>query len=187
MKKYQNAIADYYRRNKRMPSFAEIMKITGLRSKNSVSKIVDKMVALNLVRKDSSGRLIPRKLFPGTKLLGTITAGFPSPAEEELADTITIDEYLIKNKEATYLLKITGDSMIDAGIRPGDMALVERHRTPRDGDIVIAEIDGNWTMKFFKKQGNKVFLMPGNKKYKPIIPQEELKISAIVIAVIRKY
>jgi SOS-response transcriptional repressor LexA len=59
-----------------------------------------------------------------TKILGTVAAGFPSPAEGELVDTITIDEFLIVNKEATYMLKVSGDSMIEAGIHPGDMVLV---------------------------------------------------------------
>src|SRR5437867_12859489 len=75
-----------------------------------------------------------------------VTAGFPSPAEEELADTMTLDEYLITNKEATYILKVNGESMIDAGILPGDLLLVKRGIDPRDGDIVIAQVDREWTM-----------------------------------------
>ena len=80
-----------------------------------------------------------------------MAAGFPTPAEEELVDTITIDEFLINNKEATYMLKVSGDSMIDAGIQPGDMVLVERNRNAKEGDIVIAEVDNEWTMKYLEK------------------------------------
>jgi repressor LexA len=94
---------------------------------------------------------------------------------------------LIKNKEATYILKVTGDSMNGAGILPGDMVLVERGLEPHDGDIVIAQIDHSWTMKYFRKQGRKVFLEAANKKYKPLYPKEELKVAAVVIGVIRKY
>ena len=140
-----------------------------------------------MVAKDSSGKIVPKRIFGETRILGTIEAGFPSPAEEELADTITLDEYLIKNKEATYMLKVSGDSMIDAGIQPGDIVLVERNKNPKNGDIVIAEVDNEWTMKYFRKSGNKAMLFPGNKKFKPIDPQGELKISAVVTAVIRKY
>ena len=88
---------------------------------------------------------------PGADLpvLGTVAAGFPSPADEELTDTMSLDEYLISNKEATYILKVNGNSMIDAGILPGDMLLVERGVQPRDGDIVIAQVDREWTMKYF--------------------------------------
>lgn len=187
MEKYQQQIADFYRRARRMPSFREIMTLTGLRSTNAVSKLIGRLVKKDVLRQDASGRLIPQSLFGGTKILGTVTAGFPSPAEEELVDTVTIDEYLIRNKEATFLLKVSGDSMLDAGIRPGDMALVERGRQPKSGDIVIAEVDGAWTMKYFRKTGNRVSLVPANKKYKPIFPEEELNIAAIVIGIVRKY
>ncbi len=114
-------------------------------------------------------------------------AGFPSPADEALTDTMSLDEYLISNKEATYILKVNGDSMIDAGILPGDMLLVERGAQPRDGDIVIAQVDHEWTMKFFRRRGAAVFLEAANKDYQPIHPQEELTIAAVVRAVIRKY
>ena len=68
-----------------------------------------------------------------------------------------------------------------------DLLLVERGVTPKDGDIVIAEVDTGWTMKYFEKNGSCVRLVPGNKKYKPIIPQEQLSVAAVVKAVIRKY
>jgi SOS regulatory protein LexA len=187
MQKYQDKIIRFYKKNKRMPSFREIGKFTGIKSTNAVSKLVGKLISSEIIGKDSTGRLIPDKLFDTTKILGTVAAGFPSPAEEELVDTITIDEFLIKNKEATYMLKVSGDSMIEAGIHPGDMALVERNKTPREGDIVIAEVDGAWTMKYFKKQNGRPVLVPANKKYKTIIPDEELNIAAVVISVIRKY
>jgi SOS-response transcriptional repressor LexA len=77
--------------------------------------------------------------------------------------------------------------MVDAGILPGDLLLVERGVTPRDGDIVIAQVDREWTMKFFRRRGTLVFLEAANKAYKPIHPQEELTIAAGVRAVIRKY
>jgi len=77
--------------------------------------------------------------------------------------------------------------MIEAGILPGDMLLVERGAEPRDGDIVIAQIDREWTMKYFRRRGQQVFLEAANKDFKPIHPTEELKIAAVVRAVIRKY
>ncbi len=121
------------------------------------------------------------------RLLGVVEAGFPSPAEEELLDTISLDDYLIGRKEATYILRVKGDSMVNAGILPGDMIIVERTTQSRDGDIVIAEVDGQWTMKYFRKQGHHVYLEAANPKYQPIVPQHELRIAAVVRAVIRKY
>jgi repressor LexA len=119
--------------------------------------------------------------------LGIIEAGWPSPAEEELLDTMSLDQYLIENREATYLLTVKGDSMCDAGILPGDTVIVERTNSPRVGNIVIAEVDGAWTMKYLRKRGNLLYLAPANKKYRPIFPKEELKVVAVVIAVVRKY
>jgi SOS regulatory protein LexA len=121
------------------------------------------------------------------RVLGFVEAGFPSPAEEELRDTISLDEFLIQNPDASFLLKVSGDSMVNAGILPGDMVIVDRGQTGRSGDIVIAEVDGEWTMKFLKKSGDVIWLVPANPKYKPIRPQRELKICGVVTAVVRKY
>ncbi len=187
MQKHQDKIYTFFKKNKRMPSFREISRITGLKSTNAVSKLVDRLVARGVVQKDATGKLIPKNLWGATKILGMVAAGFPSPAEEELVDTISLDEFLIANKQATYLLKVSGDSMIDAGIHPGDMVLVERNRTPKEGDIVIAEVDNEWTMKYLRKQNGRLVLEPANKKYKTIVPEAQLHIAAVVIAVIRKY
>ncbi|MDA8105376.1 MAG: translesion error-prone DNA polymerase V autoproteolytic subunit, partial [Nitrospiraceae bacterium] len=116
-----------------------------------------------------------------------VEAGFPSPAEEELVDTLSLDSLLIQNPEATFLLKVSGDSMSGAGILPGDMVLVDKGQTPKSGDIVIAEVDGEWTMKYLKKRGENVALIPANPNYKPIRPKKELKIAGVVTAVVRKY
>jgi len=124
---------------------------------------------------------------PVVSVLGSVEAGFPSPAEEELADTLSLDDLLIQNREATFLLKVSGDSMINAGILPGDMVIIDKGLTPKSGDIVIAQVDGEWTMKFLKKRKDDVLLVAANPKYQPIKPQNELKIGGVVTAVVRKY
>jgi repressor LexA len=163
------------------------MELVGFRSRHAVSRLVDRLVAEGLVTKDAQGKLIPTRPNGEVPLLGIVEAGFPSPAEEELIDTMSLDQYLIENREATYILKVKGDSMLDAGIQPGDLVIVERTNAPRVGDIVIAEVDGQWTMKYLRKRGTMLYLAPANKKYKPIVPKEELKIVAVVKAVVRKY
>jgi repressor LexA len=170
-----------------MPSDNEFMAITGFRSTHVASTLVARLVDLALLDPEVTGRLLSGPLFADLPVLGTVAAGFPSPADEELTDTMSLDAYLIANKEATYILKVTGDSMMEAGILPGDLLLVERGVTPRDGDIVIAQVDREWTMKFFRRRGSTVFLEAANKAYQPIHPQEELTIAAVVRAVIRKY
>ena len=139
-----------------------------------------------IVARAGIGPTLGRRV-PGVKVLGIVEAGWPSPAEEELLDAMSFDEYLAPNKDASYILRVKGDSMVDAGIHPGDMVLVERTATPRDGDIVIAEIDGEWTMKFFRKQGRQVWLEAANRAYAPIAPERQLTVIAVVRAVVRKY
>lgn len=180
-------ISDFYHQTGRMPSFSEMGDMLGLSSKNGVSKLVKKLEEMKVLEKDSKGRLIPRSISHPIRMLGTVEAGFPSPAEEELADNISLDDLLIQNRQATFLLKVSGDSMMDAGILPGDMVIVDRGQTPKSGDIVIAEVDGAWTMKYLRKRGEGVALIPANPKYKPIRPKNELKIAGVVTAVVRKY
>jgi SOS regulatory protein LexA len=120
-------------------------------------------------------------------LLGWIQAGWPSPEEEALCDIISLDEYLITRPESSFLLRVSGDSMTGAGILAGDLVIVEKGRVPKDGDVVIAQVDGEWTMKHFRKQGKEISLEPANPQYQVIRPQRELRIGGIVSAVIRKY
>ncbi len=187
--RYKSKILSFYERRKRMPSYAEIMELTGFRSKNAVFKLVEKLVQEGIIEKDEQGRLTPRSLASsaGIPLLGLIEAGFPSAAEEELLDVMNFDEYLVPNKESSYILKVKGDSMIDAGIREGDMVIVERKATYKPGQIVVAMVDGEYTMKYLRKKGDKYFLEPANEKYKPIYPSEAFRVEAVVTAVVRKY
>jgi repressor LexA len=185
--KHLNAIIKFYEKRKRLPSYSEILSATGLKSKNAVYKLVGKLCEAGYLARDRAGKIIPGDKLFALPILGTVEAGWPSPAEEELIDTMTLDDYLINRREATYILHVQGDSMIDAGIMPGDLLLVERGRDPKEGDIVVAEIDHAWTLKYFRKTNGKIFLAPANKKFKPLLPTEELKIAAVVVANIRKY
>jgi len=172
----------------RLPSFAEFQTLFGYRSKGGVSRLMEHLLQRGVVTRDREGRLSATALLKGSvKVLGVVQAGFPSPAEEELIDIISLDQFLIKKPEASYLIKVTGDSMLDAGIHPGDLVVVERGRDPRSGDIVIAEVDGSWTMKYYHKRGRQVVLKAANKAYPPITPQHELVIGGVVTACIRKY
>jgi SOS regulatory protein LexA len=184
---YKDKIFEFYSTKKRMPSYAEIMRLVGFKSKNAVYKLVNKLIEEGAILKDATGRLLPSRMFGEVPLLGLVEAGFPSVAEETPLDTLSLDEYLIEKKDKTYLLEVKGDSMIDAGIQEGDYVLAERGKEARPGDIVIAEVDSGWTMKYFRKKGNTVFLEPANKNYKPIYPEQDLHIAAVVKGVVRKY
>ena len=188
MSGYKNKIISFYKSKKRMPSYAEIMDLVGFKSKNAVYKLVNKLVAEGVIAKDAQGRLSPRTMMGEVPLLGLVEAGLPTVAEEELLDTLNFEEYLVRDASKTFILEVKGDSMIEAAIQEGDLVIVERVKEPKDGDIVIAEVDGGWTMKYLrKKPGKAVFLEPANKKYKPIYPEYEMNIAAVVQGVIRKY
>lgn len=124
----------------------------------------------------------PRKT--SLRKLGVIAAGKPR-WEEEQAETILVDELLVANPQTTYFLQVSGDSMSDAGIVDGDLVIVDAARTAQNNDIVVAEVDGEWTVKQLRKQGENVTLLPANAKYQPIQPQQELRLAGVVTAVVR--
>ncbi len=182
------ALRRFYRREKRVPGYAEMMDLFGYRSKNAVYGLLRKLQEQGYLIINPNGKIaFTGQLTGSIRLLGTVQAGFPSPAEEELVDVLSLDEFLVNRPEATFMLTVSGDSMIEAGIHPGDIVLVERGQTPRSGDIVVAQVDDEWTLKYFQKKGRAVQLEPANKKYKTIVPRESLTIGGIVKAVVRKY
>lgn len=170
-----------------MPTYSEAMKVLGFKSKNAVSRVFDKMIEAGLVTKDHLGRLMATEGFGETPFLGLVTAGLPREVPDIGFDTLSIDNFLIAKKESTYILEVDGDSMIDAHIEDGDRVIAEVTNKARDGQIVIAEVDGEWTMKYFKEKNGKPYLLPANKNYKPIYPKESFRIGAVVKGVIRRY
>ncbi len=190
----KDKVVRFYERHRRFPSYSEMMALLGYKSKAAVHYFVDKLIEAGVVEKDSQGRLVPGAMLGGTRLLGLVEAGFPSAAEEETLDVLNFDEYLVPNKESTYILKVKGDSMIDAGIQPGDMVVVERRASYKPGQIVIAMVDNEYTMKYLRRstklmagQQGEYYLEPANERYKPIHPKESFRVEAVVTAVVRKY
>ncbi|MBL4660586.1 MAG: translesion error-prone DNA polymerase V autoproteolytic subunit [Alcanivoracaceae bacterium] len=117
-----------------------------------------------------------------------IPAGFPSPAEEYLGDTMDLNQYLIKNATASFFARVEGESMIDAGIYAGDLVVVDRSLTATDGNIVIAAVNNEFTIKRLSTK-NGIRLMPANKAYQPIVMsgENELVIWGVVTSLIRKF
>tara|TARA_B100001113_G_scaffold338155_1_gene320069 strand:+ start:427 stop:858 length:432 start_codon:yes stop_codon:yes gene_type:complete len=117
-----------------------------------------------------------------------ISAGFPSPADDFKEIRISLDRELVKNEESTFYARVSGDSMIEAGLDDGDLIIIDRSLDPENGKIAICFVDGEFTVKRIKKEKNKLFLMPQNKKYKPIEIKEEneLIIWGVVEYVIKK-
>jgi repressor LexA len=185
---YLSKLNSFYGTHRRMPTYQEMTKLFGFKSKNAVYKVVEKLVEAGTIAKDHLGRLTPTSLFGEVKMLGYIEAGIPSPAEEYAFDSVTLDDWLINDRESTYVLKVKGDSMVDAGIFEGDFVLVERTEKAKVGDVVVAEVDGSWTLKYLRRDAQgRTYLQPGNKKYSNIYPEENMRIGAVVRSVIRRY
>ena len=176
----------YYVRQKRLPSYQEMADLFGYKSKNASLFLAKKLIEAGILGKDEKGKLFPRKLF-AIPHLGTIKAGLPMPAFDAHDDSIDIYNFLHDVTGDVYFLTVSGDSMIEAHIEEGDRVIVDKNKEPRDGDIVAAVVDNEWTIKYLEKRNGSVALVPANKKYPIIYPKESLFIGGVVISVIRKY
>jgi len=187
IKSIEQALVAFYRSSKRMPTYTEMMDLFEVRSKSVVSYWIDKLIEKGILEKDGQGFLKLSGISFGIPLVGNVAAGLPVSAEESSRYVVSMDEYLVAKPDSSFLLRVTGDSMIGAGIMEGDLVIVERNRTPKNGDIVLAEVDSQWTMKYFRRQGREVVLEAANPAYPLIHPKEELKIGGVITASVRKY
>jgi len=180
-------IRAFYRQNKIMPTYDEICLLFGFKSKNAAFKLVNKLVEDNFVEKMDKGRLKPGPHLLGLPLFNSVQAGMPTAEEETLMDHVDINDLLVSKPNKTCLINVRGDSMLDAGIHEGDKVVVESEASVNVGDIVVAIVDGDYTVKYFdKSKDGKIILQPGNPNYSPIIPENELKIFGKVVGVVRK-
>ena len=178
MNEQKESLIRFYRRHQRMPGYQEMMVLWGYKSKNAVYKLIQKLVDAGVICKDSYGHITPANGFSEIKLLGLVEAGFPSPAEEMELETLSLDDFLVGRKGASFMLTVKGDSMVNAGIREGDRVIAERGSHATDGDIVVAEMDGGWTMKYFRNRNGHIYLEPANKRLHNMYPEEDLRIEA---------
>ena len=180
-------IRAFYRQNKIMPTYDELCLLFGFKSKNAAFKLVNKLVEDHFVEKMDKGRLKPGPHFLGLPMFNSVQAGMPTTEEETLMEHVDLNDFLVRHPSRTCLINVRGDSMIDAGIQEGDKVIVEVDAPVNNGDIVVAIVDGDYTVKYFDKSKNgQIILQPGNPKYKPILPQNELRMFGKVVGVIRK-
>jgi len=187
MDQYKQKLMSFYRSHRRMPGYSEMCELFGFASKNAVAKVVNKLIDAGIIQKDAKGKLLPLTLGDEIPLVGYVEAGMPSPAEEQALDHVTIDDLLLGERDKVYLLRVKGLSMIDAGIHEGDMLLVEKRENARPGDIVVACMDGEWTVKYLREKRGKQYLEPANEDYEDLWPEESLEIGGVVRSVIRTY
>lgn len=182
---YLGRLQDYYALHRVIPSYAGIGDLVGV-SKRAAVKFVDRMIAIGYLSKAPDGRVTPANMFFARPHVGNAPAGFASPAEELMDDAITIDEYLVEHPSSTVLVKVQGDSMIGAGIHDGDFLVVERRNTASEGDIVVAIVDGDFTIKYLQRDKDGYYLQPANSAFTNIRPQTALDIYGVMTGLFRR-
>lgn len=184
---YLDQLQDYYARHRVLPTYAAMAELLGLKSKSSVAALVARLKLLNFLEAAPDRRLKPGARFFERPLEGNVRAGFPSPAHDTQRDTLTIDEYLVERPSQTVLITVKGDSMIDAGIQPGDIVAVEKKPAANVGDIVVAIVDNEFTLKYLEREKGRFILRPANPAYPIIRPTGSLEIFGVVVGLVRKY
>jgi len=184
---YLTALQDYYARHRALPSYASIGGLLGLRSKSSVAALVARLKLAGFLESTPDRRLAPTRRFFGRPLAETpVHAGLPNPVEDTPTDALTIDDYLIERPSQTVLVRVKGDSMQEAGILDGDLAVVEKRNTARRGEIVIAIVDNQFTLKRLDTERGRFILRPENKAYPVIRPEGSLEIFGVMVGLVRK-
>ena len=180
-------LRDYYAEHRVLPSFSVIAKLLGLKTTSAVSVMVERMKAAGYLEAAPDRRLQPGRKFFEREVLDTIQAGLPQSANEPWIEGMNIDSYLIENPSRTILLTVKGDSMIEAGLMPGDVVIVKKSAPASIGDIVVAIVDGEFTVKYLARDKRSFFLRPGNSGYPPIRAKGDLELFGVVAGSFRKY
>lgn len=184
---YLGRLQDYYAKHRVMPSYARIGALVGLNSKASVAEMVLRLKGEGFLQSTPDKRLKPGKRFFERPVAESVRAGMPSPAADTAAETLAIDAHLVANPSKTLLIKVKGDSMIDAGILDGDTVVVEKRASANIGDIVVAILDNEFTLKRLAREKGRIVLRPENKAYPVIRPKDNLEIFGVVVGQFRSY
>ena len=184
---YLESLQDYYARHRALPSYASIGGLLGLKSKSSVAALVARLKLAGYLESTPDRRLAPTRRFFARPLAdAAVRAGLPERIEDSAADALTIDDYLIEHPSQTVLVRVKGDSMVDAGILEGDLVVVEKQPTAKKGDIVVAIVDGQFTLKRLDIDRGEFVLKPENKAYPVIRAEGALEIFGVMVGLVRK-
>jgi repressor LexA len=184
---YLTSLQDYYAQHRALPSYASIGSLLGLKSKSSVAAMVARLKLAGFLDSTPDRRLAPTKRFFARPLAESpVRAGLPEQMDDSNADALTIDDYLIERPSQTVLIRVKGDSMMDAGIFDGDLVVVEKRPSAHKGDIVVAIVDNQFTLKRLDLEDGKFVLRAENKAYAVIRPEGSLEIFGIMVGLVRK-
>ena len=197
LKKIYNYLSSYIKNNGYPPSYREISDATDVKSTNSVKKYIDMLEDKGMIKKEATkNRSIQiisdtkdTDMFSNTisiPVVGQVTAGIPILAQENITDNIVISSSFFGTSNTIFMLKVSGDSMIDADIHDGDYIVVKQQSTAENGEIVVAMLDGFATVKSFYKEKDCIRLQPQNIAYEPI-RSKDIVVLGTVIGLIRKF
>lgn len=184
---YLGKLRDYYADHGVLPPYSTVMTLLGLRSKSPVAALVARLKLAGFIESTPDKRLKPGRRFFEREVFDSVRAGLPMAADNSSSEALTIDQYLIDQPSRTVLVNVKGDSMIDAGIMPGDTVVVEKRNMANAGDLVIAIVDNEFTLKTLAKEKGQFVLKPANPAYPVIRPKGDLEIFGIVVGQFRKY
>ncbi|WP_435626856.1 LexA family protein [Candidatus Ferrigenium straubiae] len=185
---YLARLQDYYADWKSIPSYASLCEVFGIASKSWVKAILDRLGKAGFIERTPDGVWVPTRQFFARPLAeSSVQAGMPVSVTATQGDYYVIDELLIDKPSTTTLIPVKGDSMIDAGIHDGDIAVVEKRLTANLGDIVVAIVDNEFTLKTLDKERGQFVLRPANPAFPVIRPHGSLEIFGVLTGLIRKY
>ncbi len=184
---YLARLQDYYARWRSFPAYGPLRDVLGLASRDGVVKVLHRLQAAGFLERTPAGRWTPTERFFARPLADApAPAGMPA-ALPDSGDEFGIDAWLVRQPSRTVLMPVTGDSMIDAGIHSGDRVVVEREASARQGDVVVALIDGEFTVKTLAEENGEVVLRPANPAYPVLRPGKRLQVFGVVVGLIRNY
>lgn len=174
-------LRDYYARHRVLPSYSGVRELLGVKAKSHAAYRVARLREQGYVEAGSDGRLAPTTKFLERTVVGQARAGYAEAAVEQ-AELLAIDAFLVAHPSRTVIVKVKGDSMKDDGLLDGDFVVVERGRHAVPGDVVVAVVDGEQTIKRLAKERERFVLKPANDAYPVIRPQGALEIYGVVTA-----
>ena len=181
-----DALRDYYATHGVMPSYATLSGLAGIRAKSWTHTLVAQLREAGYLDVTPDKRLKPGPRFFERELAESVRAGLPEQAPDSAAQSITIDSYLIAHPSKTSLVRVKGDSMNGAGILDGDLAVVEWRTDARPGEVVVALVDGELTLKYLARDKSGYYLRPANDAYPEIRAGGQLEISGVMVGLVRR-
>ena len=178
----------YYAEHRVLPSYARLMSLLGFASKSAVKKVLERLADAGMLERTLDGDWAPsERFFERAIATQPVPAGMPLSADADIHEQISIDRFLVDQPAKTVLIRVKGDSMVDAGIHDGDLAVVERTTEARRGDIVVAIVDDEFTLKTLARDKDGYHLLPANSNYPVIRTNGKLEIFGVLVGLVRKY